>query len=210
MENPVIILGAKSYGSVALDIFQSNNIIVYGFLDDDPALHGTTINDIPIYGNTDDDGFLKLIGQKCEAFVATDEIALKKNLVEMLNERRHVMPCNAIHPKASISAQAILGHGILIDACAVISSNADIAHHCLIGAGAIIDFNSKIGTYTQISSGARIGAQCTIGEQAFIGAGAVIIPGITIGKKARIGAGSVVVENVPAGNTYFGNPAKKV
>jgi len=43
-----------------------------------------------------------------------------------------------------------------------------------------------------------------------VGSGAIIVAGIEVGKNARIGAGSVVVENVPAGATYFGNPAKKI
>jgi sugar O-acyltransferase (sialic acid O-acetyltransferase NeuD family) len=210
MENPVIILGAKGFGPVALDIFQSNEIIVYGFLDDDSSLHGITINDIPVYGATDDDGFLKLIGHKCEAFVATDEVSLKRNLVTMLNERRHIMPCNAIHGKASISNHAILGHGILIDAGAVVSTQVTVGNHVIIAAGTVIDYATTLGDYCQVSIGARIGSSCFIDEQVFIGPGAVIIPGITIGKKARIGAGSVVIENVPAGATYFGNPAKKV
>ena len=210
MENPVLILGAKGFGAVALDIFQSNNIIVYGFLDDDESLHGTTINDIPVYSHTDDEGYLKMLGQKCEAIIATDEISLKKTLVEMLIETREVMPCNALHPKANISQHAILGHGIMVDALASIATNANVGNHCIIGAGAVIDNYATIGAYSHVSSGVTLGANCKIDEQVFIGPGAVIIPGITIGKKARIGAGSVVIENVPAGATVFGNPAKKV
>lgn len=43
---------------------------------------------------------------------------------------------------------------------------------------------------------------------ASIGAGAVILPGITIGEGAMIGAGSVVTKDVPAGELWFGNPAR--
>lgn len=42
-----------------------------------------------------------------------------------------------------------------------------------------------------------------------IGANATILPGITLGANAVIGAGSVVTKNVPANETWFGNPAKK-
>ena len=44
---------------------------------------------------------------------------------------------------------------------------------------------------------------------ASLGANATILPGITIGENAVIGAGSVVTKDVPAGETWFGNPAKK-
>lgn len=45
---------------------------------------------------------------------------------------------------------------------------------------------------------------------ASIGAGAVILPGLTIGEGAMIGAGAVVTRNVPAGETWVGNPARRV
>lgn len=64
MENPVLIFGAGNLGKIALDIFNRNNVVVYGLLDDDKTLHNQEIGDVLILGDTDDDGFLKLIGQK--------------------------------------------------------------------------------------------------------------------------------------------------
>jgi UDP-2-acetamido-3-amino-2,3-dideoxy-glucuronate N-acetyltransferase len=43
-----------------------------------------------------------------------------------------------------------------------------------------------------------------------IGANATILPGITIGKNAMIGAGAVVTKDVPDGEIWVGNPAKKL
>ena len=83
MENPVIIFGANYLGRAAKEIFESNKVVVYGFLDDDKRLHKTEIDDVVILGSTDDDGFLKLIGKKCEAFVAIDDNILRTNLVSM-------------------------------------------------------------------------------------------------------------------------------
>lgn len=42
-----------------------------------------------------------------------------------------------------------------------------------------------------------------------IGAGSIILPGITIGEGAKIGAGSVVTKDIPPGELWMGNPAKK-
>lgn len=47
-------------------------------------------------------------------------------------------------------------------------------------------------------------------DEVVIGAGAIILPGLTIGKGARIGAGAVVTKDVPPGETWVGNPAKKI
>ena len=52
-------------------------------------------------------------------------------------------------------------------------------------------------------------AKTCVGRGASIGGGAVILPGVTIGEDAMIGAGAVVTRDVPAGETWVGNPARR-
>lgn len=210
MENPVLILGAGSLGLTALDLFQRNNVVVYGLLDDDKELHGKEFSDVSVLGETDDDGYLKLIGQKCEAFVAIADSRVRKRLVKMLNERRKVQPVNAIHDTATVSTLATLGHGNLIAARVVVNPFAEIGQHCIIQTGVLIDPKARLGDFVHVGTGCIINSGAVLEEGAFIGTGATIVAGIIIGKNARIGAGSVVVENVEAGTTVFGNPAKKM
>lgn len=210
MEKPVIIFGAKGIARPALEIFNSNEVVVYGFLDEDEKTHGTEINTVTILGNPEDDGFLKLIGQKAEAFVAVDDAKYRKFLVEMLNDRRKVQPVNAIHQTAYISTDAVIGHGNFINAKVTIGTAAELGSHCIIHTGAIIDHGVKIGDFVQVGAGAVINAEVTLEEGAFVGSGAIIVSGVTVGKNARIGAGSVVISTVGKGETVFGNPAAKV
>jgi sugar O-acyltransferase (sialic acid O-acetyltransferase NeuD family) len=210
MENPVIIFGAKGIGQVALDIFSRNGVVVYGILDDDASLHNSELNDITVLGNTDDDGFLKLIGKKCEAFVAIEDRLVRKSTVEMLNERRHIMPVNAIHESAVISKMALLGHGNLMAARSVLSAMAAIGNHCLIQTAALIEHNAVVGNYVSLGAGCVVGAGAIIENDVFVGSGAVIIAGVRVGKGASVGAGAVVVADVPAKSRVFGNPAAKV
>lgn len=207
MEKPVIIFGAKGIGKSALEIFKSNSVVVYGLLDDAADLHGREIDDVPVLGKTDDHGFIKLIGQKCEAFVATDDNSLRKKQVKMLIDSRKVMPTNAIHREAIISHSAVIGHGNFINARAVLGPDVSVGQHCLIHSGALLEHTSKIGDYVQVGAGAIINAGVEVENEAFIGSGALIVSGVKIGKKARIGAGSVVISDVKAGTTVFGNPA---
>ncbi|RYU97655.1 acetyltransferase [Emticicia agri] len=210
MQNPVLIFGAGTLGKIALDIFNRNNVLVYGFLDDDKKLHNTEIGEIVVLGETDDDGFLKIVGQKTEAFVAVGNTKVKKKVVEILNERRHVMPVNAIHDRAAVSENAIIGHGNLVMANATINPFAKIGNHCILHSGAVVDTEAKVADYVNIGTGAMINTGSEIAEGAFIGSGAIVVTGIKVGKNARVGAGSVVIEDVPDNATVFGNPAKKV
>ena len=210
MENPVIIFGAGPLGQSAREIFEGNGNVVYGFLDDDKKLHHTIIDELTVLGATDDDGFLKLIGKKCEAFIASDEIRLKKSLAKMLQEVRKVQGVNAIHSKAVLSSRFTLGHGNMIEAGVVIGPGTELGGYTIIQSGAQIGPGVKIGDYVQVGSGAVINSGVTIEEESFIGSGAVLVAGIKIGKGARIGAGSVVISDIKAGATVFGNPAKSV
>ena len=52
-------------------------------------------------------------------------------------------------------------------------------------------------------------ANTIIEDDVAIGANATILP-VHVGKGAKIGAGSVVTKDVPPGETWAGNPAKKL
>lgn len=210
MENPVIIFGAGAPGRVAKEIFESNGNVVYGFLDDTKALHNTEIDESFVLGSTDDDGFLKLIGKKCEACIAVDDTRLRKALVKMLNEVRHVQPVNAIHKTTRLSNHVELGHGNVIDQGVLIGVGAKLSGYITIQSGCTLGAEVIVGNFVQIGSGSVISAGATIEDEAFIGSGVTIVSGITIGKGARVGAGSVVIAPVKAGETVFGNPAQVV
>ncbi len=210
MDKPVIIFGAGNLTEAAIEIFNSHGIIIYGILDDKKDKIGKEVLTVPILGSMNDDGFLKFIGKKCEAFLATDDSLLRKNLAEMLKTKRKTMPVNAIHNSAVISDFADLHHGIFINMGSVVGAGTEIMNHCLLHSNVTIDHKVKIGNYVQVGSGSVIGSECVVEDDVFIGSGCTIISGVKLGKGSRIGAGSVVVSDVAAKETVFGNPAKKV
>jgi sugar O-acyltransferase (sialic acid O-acetyltransferase NeuD family) len=210
MDNPVLIFGANALGRAAKEIFENNGNVVYGFLDDDKKLHQKEIDNVVCLGSTDDDGFLKLIGKKCEAFIAVDDIKLKKNLTEMLNDVRHVQPVNAIHNQGSMGNHVELGHGNMIDQGARIGAGVKMGSHCIIHANVVIGVGAEIGDYVNLGAGSIIGSGVKIEDEVFVGAGVTVVADITLGKRARVGAGSVVIGQVKSGETVFGNPAQKV
>src|SRR6478736_1492992 len=164
MKKPVIIFGAKGMGKVALDIFQSDNVAVYCFLDDDESLHGVEVGEVAVLGSTHDDGFLKYIGKKCAAFIASDDNKYRESMVEMLKTKRKVMPVNAIHNQAYVSEFAFIGHGNMINAGALVNANAKIANHCILSAGSILDFDAELEDFVQIGAGSIINSGVKISK----------------------------------------------
>jgi len=210
MKNPVVIFGASALGQAAREIFESNDIIVYGYLDDNEELHGTELDELAILGRTDDDGFLKLIGKKCEGFIAVDDRNLRKSIVKLMKDRRKMMPVNAIHSNTEIAPSAHVGHGEFINSGVIIGANAKIGDHCMLNTNVVVDYSATLGDLVQVGAGSTIGAEAQIEDNVVIGSGVTIVPGVTIGKYARVGAGSVVIGDVKEGKTVFGNPAKEV
>jgi sugar O-acyltransferase (sialic acid O-acetyltransferase NeuD family) len=210
MENPVIILGAGTLGIAAMEAFESNHVLLYGFLDDDPAKHGNEIGTLSVLGACDDDGFLKLVGKKCDVFVAQSNQKERKHLAELILERRKVMPVNAIHARSYLSPYAGIGHGNFFGPGVVVHPFATIGNFSVLHANVQAEANVKVGNFCSIGTGSLVGEGVTIHDGAFIGRGVSILEGITIGKNASIGAGSVVISSVPSGKTYFGNPAVEI
>jgi sugar O-acyltransferase (sialic acid O-acetyltransferase NeuD family) len=210
MNKPIIILGAGSIGKSAMEAFQSNDVLVYGFLDDDSSIQGKDIGEVEVMGKLDDQTYLSVIGSECEAFVAMEEIEVRRNLVQMLMAEHKVMPVNAIHDSATLATSTVIGHGNYIGAGVIIGSYTELKNHLIINPGAIINHDVKLGDYVQIGAGTTINSGVQIEDEVFVGSGVTIVGGIKVGHGARIGAGSVVIKNVDAGETVFGNPAEPV
>ena len=121
-----------------------------------------------------------------------------------------------VYPSANLGANVQVGTFSEIGANVVLGDNVRIGAMCFIPEGVVIEQDAWIGPHvvftndrfppsdkskwesTLIQAGARIGAGCTI------------LPGITVGPGALIGAGSTVTKDVPANETWCGNPAKNM
>lgn len=116
-----------------------------------------------------------------------------------------------------------------------IGATTKIGEFCDIG-NVTIGERCKIQCHVSIPSGWRIGNDVFIGpgarfandrhpsakgegwvpqggrveDGASIGMGALIAAGVIIGKGAVVGMGAVVLKDVPAGETWIGNPAKLI
>lgn len=107
-----------------------------------------------------------------------------------------------IHSHVWIGPKVVIGSGCKIQPFAFIPDGVTVKDGVFIGPHACFT-NDK-----HPPSNGRGWAKTVVEDGAVIGAGAVILPGLTIGKGAVIGAGAVVTKDVPAGETWCGNPAR--
>ena len=144
-------------------------------------------------------------------------------------------PLAAVHPGARIGAGTRVWQFCVVMDGALIGADCNLNAHTLVESGAVIGDRVTLKSGVYVWDGIRLAddvfvgpnavftndktprsrqrpeeyVHTNVGRGASIGGGAVILPGVTIGEGAMIGAGAVVTKDVPAGETWVGNPARR-
>jgi sugar O-acyltransferase (sialic acid O-acetyltransferase NeuD family) len=103
-----------------------------------------------------------------------------------------------------------IGEGALFSPFTTVTSNIRIGRHFHCNLYSYVEHDCVIGDFVTFAPGVKCNGNVTIGDGAYVGAGAVIRQGLSIGAGATIGMGAVVTKDVPAGETWVGNPARPI
>ena len=205
----VVLYGAGGHGRVVADILAvGTGTEVVGFLDDDGAQRGQRVGLLTVLG-----GMETL--QKLRATGVTGAIVTIGANAARVSKARAVEAagfelCSAIHPKAVVAKDVVVGVGTVIMAGAVVNPGARIGRNAIVNTGATIDHDCRLDEGVHVSPGANLAGSVEIGAGAHLGIGCCVIPDIRIGAGCTIGAGAVVVRDIPDGETWAGNPARKI
>ena len=123
-----------------------------------------------------------------------------------------------IFPNAKIGRNCNICANVLVENDVVVGDNVTVKSGVQLWDGVTVEDNVFIGpnvTFTNdLFPHSKIHPKeylkTIIKKGASIGANSTIVCGHTIGENAMIGAGSVVTHDVPAGELWYGNPAKFV
>jgi sugar O-acyltransferase (sialic acid O-acetyltransferase NeuD family) len=113
-----------------------------------------------------------------------------------------------VHPTASVSRTARLGHGVVLFQHVTITSNVQIGHHVIVLPNTVVSHDDVIGDYSCIAGGVCISGGVTVGRSCYLGSNCTIIGNVAIGECCLIGMGSAVLRDVPANSVVAGNPAR--
>jgi sugar O-acyltransferase (sialic acid O-acetyltransferase NeuD family) len=179
-----------------------------GYLDDDPAKAGCMVDHLPVLGT---------IVSACQfpaarfvvGVASYQDPATRRRVVERLGLPPQRF-ATLIHPSASVSSLARLGHGTVVLQGVVITPATVIGSHVLVCQGVQLTHDVSVADYVTFAPGAVACGGVTIGPSAYVGAGALIAPGVSVGPESLVGIGAVVTRPVAAGATVFGNPARVV
>lgn len=179
-----------------------------GYLDDDPAKHGTVMSRLPVLGSVD--GLRKypnaqvvLCPGRPDNYVSRNHLASRL----ALDDDRYA---TVVHPSASIGSTCNVGAGCVVMAHVALTADVVVNRHVVIMPQVVLTHDVRIGEFATLASGARIGGSCRIDRGAYIGSGACVREGITVGERAMVGMGAVVTRDVPPERLWVGCPARDV
>jgi sugar O-acyltransferase (sialic acid O-acetyltransferase NeuD family) len=181
---------------------------VLGFLDDDPALHGTTRSGLPILGPVD--AVADMPAAKVVVCVGNPRnYRARKQIVERLG-----LPVDryatVVHPSAQIGAGSMVGPGSVLLAGTVLTADVTVGAHVAVMPQAVLTHDDVVGDYATIASGVRLGGGAVLEQGAYVGAGALVREGVTVGAWSLVGMGSTVLRDVPPDEVWAGTPARKL
>ena len=207
----VIILGAGGHAQVVADILLRmaesglTNITPVAYLDDNPALKGQEILDIPVLGGT---AVLHTIPHEA-VIIAIGSNPVRQRLYETLKADGEQF-VTARHPTAVVAPDVQIGAGCMICANAVVNTGSVIGVNVILNTSCTVDHHNQIEDHVHIAPGANLGGNVHIGQGTLIGIGATVMPQRQVRAWSRIGAGAVVTQNLPERITAVGIPAKPI
>jgi sugar O-acyltransferase (sialic acid O-acetyltransferase NeuD family) len=205
---PVVIIGAGSYGVVYKEYLQADgHWDVRAFLDDDPAMQGTTVSGLPVLGTTEELPRLRERGIE-GVFAPIGKNAVRMRLLERARAAGLRTP-NFIHASVITDSRPAPDSGVYILAGTVIMPLVQIGEFVMISMGVKIAHHTTLERGVFLSTGVNVGAGIHVGERAFLGIGCTVVTKVrSLGADSMVGAGAVVLKDVLAGVTVVGVPAR--
>ena len=208
---PLVIVGAGGFAretAAAVDAVNASEPCydLLGFVDDDPALAGRSLQGRSVLGPVD------LVGELGEALVVvctghpgnyTSRRALVRRLA--LADDRYA---TIVHPAAVIGSGTSVGPGTVILATAVATVDVRVGSHVAVRPAVVLPHDDHVGNYATLGAGARLAGGVTIGEGAYVGSGASVREHRAIGAWSLVGMGAVVTRDVPPREVWAGVPAR--
>ena len=150
-----------------------------GFLDNDPAKHGTEFWGFPVVGGCEMVAEIRFRDCVVVNAITRDTRTRCETTEELLRQGAELT--NLIHP--SVDTRHIeLGVGNVVHEGAVIQPGVRIGDNCAFNCNTIISHECEIGDHVFMSPGSLLAGLVHVRRGAMIGVGATVLPRLEIGE----------------------------
>lgn len=201
-------LARETLGAVAAVNEVAPTWRVLGIVDDNPSLHGGQVGGVPVLG-----------GRTVLEDHPHAAVALCTGSPRDLVSRRRVPTelgiaperwATVVHPSAQLGPRVELAPGVVLLASVVCTADVRIGPHVVVMPATVLTHDDELGAGVVVASGVRLSGAVRVGDGAYLGAGSVVREGVNVGREALVGMGAVVVADVPDGQVWAGNPARRL
>ena len=200
------IVGAGAQGRITAEVWRAHvPELALCFLDDDPTLHGRSIDGVTVAGAVHTLQTVTLEDRQVVLAIGDNRRRLE---LAAQWEREGVSWATVVHPSAVIMPSAEVGGGTVVFAQAVVNSAARVGRHVIINTAAIVEHDTVIEDGASLGPGVCMGGRVHIERGAFISTGVTLAPRVRIGAHTVVGAGATVVADLPPRVLAYGTPAR--
>lgn len=204
----ILLIAASGLArEVISSIRQTGDHDVVGLLDDDMSLHGQDVGGLRVLG-----GLKKAVDLDAGLLVCAGQGRARAAIVQRLGDLGVGDARYATHMHASVAlgAGSLLGGGSILLAGCVATSDVSIGRHCVLMPRVILTHDNILGDFVTMAAGVALGGRVAIGRAAYLGMNASVRQDLNIGHDAVLGMGSVLLRDLPAGQVWAGNPARRL
>ena len=206
---PLLLLGAGGASREAAEAAEATGRFdVRGFLDDDPARHGTSVSGRPVLGPLD------AVSDFPDALVVAGMGNPRAPRSRQAVVRRLGLPderyATVVHPLASAPPSCTLGAGSVLLAGVVLTADVRIGRHVLTMPGCVLTHDDVVDDFASLAAGVLLAGGVRIGAGAYLGAGVRVRENLSIGSGSMLGMGSLVLADVGPDEVWYGSPARRV
>ncbi|MHC3473970.1 acetyltransferase [Streptomyces sp. 7R007] len=205
----LVLIGAGGFArETAQAVRAAGGFELLGHLDDNPALHGTEVDGVPVLGGCD------LIRDLPHAQAVICVGSPRDYAARARLARRLALPAHryatVLHPTASVASTCEVGPGSVLLAHCVLTAAVRVGAHVAVMPHVVLTHDDVVEDHATLASGVRLGGGARLERGAYIGSGALVREGTTVGAWSLIGMGSAVLGDVPPGEVWVGSPARRL
>jgi sugar O-acyltransferase (sialic acid O-acetyltransferase NeuD family) len=177
-------------------------------LDDDPALHGTAVDGVPVLGSI----ALAAEGFDGDLLICAGSGQARRAIAHRLSAMG--VGSNAygriIHPGVEVPNGCSIGPGCIVLASVVLTAAVHLHRHVVVMPNVTLTHDDVVSDYVTLCAGVTLGGRVTVEEGAYLGMNASVRQDVTVGRDSVLGMGAALLRDLPPEQTWAGVPARSV
>lgn len=202
----LILVAASGLAREALEAVRTQDRYdVVGFVDDNPERWGDVLNDVKVLGG------LEVVSEHptAQLLVCAGKGASRQAIVERLgfDDARYA---TVVHVDARIPASCSVGVGSIVLAGTVLTADVVVGRHVVTMPNVTLTHDDVVEDFATVCANVTLGGSVRVGQRSYLGMSSAVRECVTVGADAVVGMGSVILRSVPDGETWVGNPGRRL